>query len=107
MTSAVEALQFKSAAVFGANGMIDRGLSHVGDSFRALDKPHVGRAIDAMNAGGQLAVAGAQIAQPILSNLLPSKDMQIQRDMHMQDRYDRRMSQRTSAPGTPSMGNLA
>lgn len=107
MTSAVEVLRFKSAAVFGANGMIDRGLSHVGDSFRSLDKPHVGRAIDAMNAGGQLAIAGAQIAQPILSNLLPSKDMQIQRDMHMQDRYDRRTSQRASAPSVPTVGSLA
>ena len=91
MSSAAEVLAWKTAGVFGAGGMVSRGLSHVGAAFEPLNTPHMGKAIDAFGHTANMAAGIGGVAAPLIAAAVPSADARIQQKMHQQNRMDRRM----------------
>lgn len=86
MISARAVLAAKTAGLLGAGGAISRGLSHVGDSLKPLDTPHMGKAIDAFGHAANLAAGVGAVAAPVLSSILPSADARINQQMNQKSR---------------------
>lgn len=103
MIGASQVMAWKMAAVFGSGGMVSRAVSHVGDAFKGLDTPHMGKAIEGFGHAANMAAGVGAVAAPLLSAALPSADARIQQKMHDQNRMDRRMPGVATPPGAPTV----
>lgn len=103
MIGAADVIAWKTAGVFGAGGLVSRGVDHVGAAFKGLDTPHMGKAIDAFGHTANMVAGAGAVAAPLIAAAVPSADARIQQKMHSENRMDRRMPGVRPPAGPPTV----